>query len=148
MSEKEQGSIAEALNKLIDLFTAKKEEPVASEEEVVETDFDPLDKGINGMDASGSTITNDVEVGRYYILNIKDQCDLTNGFRYIKELLYQYHNFKIYNDFNKLQNAGINVYSVKTDAFTIQKTDLESAQQVLQFDKGVLSYTGSWTKEV
>ena len=49
---------------------------------------------------------------------------MSNGFRYIKELLVQIHNFKMYNDANILKENGIWVYSVKTDSFTIKKSDL------------------------
>ena len=34
------------------------------------------------------------EAESYYILNLKDKAQLQNGFRYIKELLLQYQNFK------------------------------------------------------
>ena len=67
----------------------------------------------------------ETDVGnKYYILNITDRTDLQSGFRYIKELLLQIHNYKMYSDYNKLINAGITVSSVKTDAFTIKKSDL------------------------
>lgn len=46
-------------------------------------------------------------------LNIDDQVDLQNGFRYIKELLLQYQNYKMYRDLMMLKYAGISVYSVK-----------------------------------
>ena len=68
--------------------------------------------------------TTENDVGhKYYILNITDRSDLQNGFRYIKELLLQFHNCKMYSDYNKLINAGITVCSVKTDAFTIKTCD-------------------------
>jgi hypothetical protein len=68
------------------------------------------------------------EVDRLYILNISVQKDLTNGFRYIKELLLNFHNFKMYSDYQKLINAGIDVFSVKTDSFTIKETDVDKAK--------------------
>ena len=68
------------------------------------------------------TTTVNEDIGnKYHILNICDQVDLTNGFRHIKELLLQHHNYKMFSDYMKLQEVGINVYSVKTDAFTVQK---------------------------
>ena len=67
-----------------------------------------------------SSIEEDIG-NKYYILNICDQVDLTNGFRYIKELLLQIHNYKMFSDYMELQKVGINVYSVKSDAFTSQK---------------------------
>ena len=36
----------------------------------------------------------------YYVLNTTDRKTLVNGFRYIKELLLQYHNFAMYEAYN------------------------------------------------
>ena len=47
-----------------------------------------------------------------------------NGFRHIKEMLLQYHNFSMYEAYNKLFENNIKVYSVKSDAFTIDEDDL------------------------
>ena len=69
----------------------------------------------------------------YYVLNVSKQTTLINGFRYIKELLIQNHNFKIYNDAKKLNDNVINIYTVKTDALTIKETDLEKAKELLFF---------------
>ena len=55
----------------------------------------------------------DSEGENYYILNLKDKAQLQNGFRYIKELLLQYYNFKMYQDYYKLRSNGVKVYSVK-----------------------------------
>ena len=94
-------------------------------------------------DDDDEDVTNFVEkdVGKqYYILNISDQVDLNNGFRYIKELLLQHHNLRMYNDYNKLKNAGINLYSVKSDAFTIKKNKLELAKELINFSTDI----GGW----
>ena len=77
---------------------------------------------------------------KFIILTISKQTTLINGFRYIKELLIQNHNYKIYNDAKILNDNGINVYTVKTDAFTIKETDLEKAKQLLEFSKNI----GGW----
>ena len=66
----------------------------------------------------------------FYVLNISDMKTLTNGFRYIKELLLQMHNFKMYSDYLTLKENDIDVYSVKTDAFTIGEDDVVKAQQL------------------
>jgi hypothetical protein len=73
-------------------------------------------------------------------LKIKDQVNLQNGFRYVKELLLQIHNYKIYSDYHKLLSAGVDVFSVKTDAFTIKQDDITVAEQVLKFSKDI----GGW----
>ena len=54
-----------------------------------------------------------------YILNDVDTKRLKNGFRYIKELLLQNHNLRMYLNHQTLTNNNINVYSVKIDAFTV-----------------------------
>ena len=48
-----------------------------------------------------------------------------NGFRYIKELLLQHHNFKMYDTYETLKANGVRVYSVKSDAFTIHSDDVD-----------------------
>ena len=61
-------------------------------------------------------------------------------FRYIKELLLQYQNFKMYQDYYKLRSNGVKVYSVKTDAFVIQRCDEERTKMILDFHNGI----GGW----
>ena len=85
--------------------------------------------------------TTETDVGnKYYILNITDRTDLENGYRYIKELLLQIHNYKMYSDYNKSMNANITVCSVKTDAFTIRKCDLKQAKKEIKFSTNI----GGW----
>ena len=50
------------------------------------------------------------------------------------------HNFKMYSDYQKLTNAGIDVFTVKTDAFTIKASDVEKAQDTINFYDGI----GGW----
>eukprot|EP00438_Fugacium_kawagutii_P018169 Skav234138 [mRNA] locus=scaffold1519:11582:14900:- [translate_table: standard] len=76
----------------------------------------------------------------YYILNIRDKAKLRNGFRYIKELLLQHHNFKMNTAYFKLLKNSIPVYSVKTDAFVIDTVNLEKAKEVLEFHNDI----GGW----
>ena len=53
-----------------------------------------------------------IEDLEYYILTNRKRTKLTNGFRFIKELLIQYHNFKMHSDYNTLIDNNIKVYSV------------------------------------
>ena len=76
----------------------------------------------------------------YYVLNLKDKAELRNGFRYIKELLLQHHNFKMNQDFYKLIIHNTNVYSVKTDAFVIDTCNVEKAKEILEFHNNI----GGW----
>lgn len=66
-------------------------------------------------------------------LNISKSADLIDGFRYIKELLLQHHNYDMLAAHERLQEAGVKVYTVKTDAFTIDAGQLELARGVLDF---------------
>ena len=59
---------------------------------------------------------------KYYTLTTTYRKDLTNGFRYIKELLMQFIIFNMHKDY-KLKDNNINVHSVKTDAFIIDRND-------------------------
>ena len=62
------------------------------QEEVVEQQYD-LDFG---LDTESNTTSKWIEnEQKYYILNVSDCATLKNGFRYIKELLLQHHNFKM-----------------------------------------------------
>jgi hypothetical protein len=64
----------------------------------------------------------------HYICYFDEKVKLTNGFRYIKELILQTRNFRMYQDFLKLQENRIPVYSVKTDAFTIKSSDVKKSK--------------------
>ena len=49
----------------------------------------------------------ETEQEAYYILNLKDKAQLKNGYRWIKEILLQYHNFSMWEAYFKLKGAGI-----------------------------------------
>ena len=81
------------------------------------------------------------QVGKeYYVLNVKDTAVLKDGFRYIKELLLQTFHYKLHNDYNTLINNGVEVFSVKTDAFTIRQCEVEKAKSLINFDNKI----GNW----
>ena len=88
----------------------------------------------------------------YYVLNTTDRKTLVNGFRYIKELLLQYHNFAMYEAYNKLIAKGIKVYGVKSDAFTIHQDDLNKVRPnqnhfIKSYREGILNFEdaiGNW----
>ena len=75
-----------------------------------------------------------------YILNLKDTAELTNGFRYIKELILQMHNFSMYEAYEKLIENKVKVYSAKTDAFVIDTCNVDKARDILDFNNDV----GGW----
>ena len=99
----------------------------------------PLDAGIKDPDIFWSVEC--VQTGGVlYILNISASASLTNGFRYIKELLMQHHNYYMNECHETLLKNGIQVATVKTDALTISEGDLEKAKQLLNFEAGI----GNW----
>ena len=83
-----------------------------------------------------------------YILNISASVSLTNGFRYIKELLMQHHNYHMNECHETLLKNGIQVSTVKTDAFTISEGDLEKAKQLLNFKVGIGNWRVSKTEDI
>ena len=90
----------------------------------------PLDEGITPL--APTMKVEFVETDKtLYVLNIYAQADMTNGFRYIKELLMQHFNQRMQESLDKLRHAGIKVYTVKTDAFTVREQDLAKAVEVL-----------------
>ena len=80
--------------------------------------------------------------GKYYVLNVADNAVLKNGYRYIKELLLQYHNYRIYKEYNTLRENDIEVFSVKTDAFTILRKDLQKVMKLLKFGEDIGDWKG------
>ena len=80
---------------------------------------------------------------KYYIVSKTGERKMTNGFRYIKELLLQNHNFDMYDSYEKLKANNINVYAVKSDAFHIAQKDVRKAKKVLNFGCEI----GSWRVE-
>ena len=88
----------------------------------------------------------------YYVLNTTDRKTLVNGFRYIKELLLQYHNYAMYEAYTKLEEKGVKVYSVKSDAFTIHQDNLSKVRPnpnhfIKSYREGILNFEdaiGNW----
>ena len=83
---------------------------------------------------------------KYYVLNVSDERCLSNGFRYIKELLLQDHNYRVYEAYETLKENGIGVYSVKTDALTIKKDDVARTVKLLKVEEGKHKI-GGWRLE-
>ena len=73
-------------------------------------------------------------------LNIKDQAQLKNGFRYVKELLLQFHNLEMYKLYSKIKQNNTKIFSVKTDTFVIRATDVKKAGKLLNFNNEI----GGW----
>ena len=80
---------------------------------------------------------------KYYIVSVSGQRQMMNGFRYLKELLLQNHNFEMYDAYEKLKAKNIEVYAVKTDAFHIAYADFKKAKRILKFGNDI----GDWRFE-
>ena len=88
----------------------------------------------------------------YFVLNTTVRQKLVNGFRYIKELLLQYHNYAMYEAYTKLEAKGVKVYSVKSDSFTIHQDDLSKVKPnpnhfIKSYREGILDFEsaiGNW----
>ena len=88
----------------------------------------------------------------YFVLNTTVRQKLVNGFRYIKELLLQYHNYAMYEAYTKLEAKGVKVYSVKSDAFTIHQDNLSKVKPnpnhfIKSYREGILNFEsaiGNW----
>ena len=107
-------------------------------EDVAELKHSDLDEGVDCPPCESHMFKATGEP--LYVLVLKAESKLKNGFRYIKELLLQHHNQKLTQAFDTLESNGINVCSVKTDCFTIKASDLAKAQGLLSFDQCI----GSW----
>ena len=76
---------------------------------------------------------NNISQENYYVLNISDTKTLMNGYRYIKELVLQNHNYAMNTAYETLLENNINVYSAKTHAFVIDLFNLNEAKELLNF---------------
>ena len=76
---------------------------------------------ITGYDENDQELDN-----KYYCLTVSHCVALRSGYTYIKELLLQIHNHKIQEDYTKLLNNRVDVWSVKTDATRVLKQSKES----------------------
>jgi len=111
--------------------------------ECIETELGQNPDGLDdGLDPVGTVVSCKYrgKDNLYYVLVLKAEKQLKNGFRYIKELLLQSHNFKLMQAYDALTEANVKITSVKTDCFTIPAESEVKARELLKFDQGV----GSW----
>ena len=85
---------------------------------------------------------------KYYILNVSTSRTLSNGFRYIKEILLQNNNNDMYDTYNTLTKHNIEIFSVKSDAFVINKTNLTKAMKLITFSNQVGGWRAETDKEI
>ena len=85
---------------------------------------------------------------KYYCLTVTDRVALRNGYTYIKELLLQTHNHKIQEDYTKLLNNGVDVWSIKTDAFVIRHEHLSRAKKAITFNGNIRGWRHEKVKSI
>ena len=106
-----------------------------------------LDDGVD--EVMPTIVTKFAEVGQpFYVLALKAERQLRNGFRFIKELLLQAHNAKLMQADDRLAEADVRMVSVKTDCFTIRAEDEAKARELLTFDQGIGTWRVSKTKDI
>ena len=113
--------------------------------------FDSLREALYYQQEVGGTINkitgydeDDKQLDRkYYCLTMTDRVALRNVYTYMKELLLQIHNHKIQEGYNKLTSNGVDVWSVKTDAFVIRPGHLSKAKKAITFNSDI----GGWRHE-
>ena len=105
-----------------------------------EQEQSPLDEGCDAEATTGASFEYKETGEVVWVLNLTNSADMTNGFRYIKELLIQHHNATMQSCLLKLAAANVSVHSVKTDAFTIAAADLSAATAVMDLGEGI----GQW----
>ena len=99
------------------------------------------DKGnVIEPESDGNDIPEKIDECKHYVLNISDKKTLMNGYKYVKELILQHHNFDMNETYETLMRDGVKVYSVKTDAFVIDKCNLGKALKLLKFGSEI----GDW----
>jgi hypothetical protein len=84
----------------------------------------------------------------YFVLVLKAESQVRNGFRYVKELLLQGHNFKLMRAYDQLTEAHSKIFSVKTDCFTIEPECEAKAREILNFDAGFGTWRVSKTSDI
>jgi hypothetical protein len=77
---------------------------------------------------------------KYYIIKEQKSQLLENGFKYIKELIYEINNRINYLNYKKLQRNKINVIGLKTDAFLIPVQDMDKVISIFNISGKIGDY--------
>ena len=67
--------------------------------------------------------------GRIYLLVFKKEQPLSDGFRYIKEMIYNQMNVKMYDLYQKCKNNNLDVVGIRTDAILVNNSESEINQR-------------------
>jgi hypothetical protein len=69
-----------------------------------------------------------------YILDVKAQQRLRDGFTPIKDFIYSYQRLKLFNLYQSISKAGIKVYGIKTDSMLVNIDKNEAIKRGFKFD--------------
>ena len=97
---------------------------------------------INRVNEFAENVSEEDEVDetKHYVLNISDTKILKNGYKFIKEMILQQYNFDMNTVYETLIKNTIEIYSVKIDAFVIDKCNLSKAKELMRFGGDI----GDW----
>ncbi|MFM7979264.1 MAG: hypothetical protein ACKPKO_08105, partial [Candidatus Fonsibacter sp.] len=60
----------------------------------------------------------------------------------------QHHNFYLNKSYKLLTKSSVDVYTVKADAFTIRQSQLETARELLNWEKGIWNWRLNRTDDI
>lgn len=66
--------------------------------------------------------------------------ELKNGFKYIKELIYDLNKLEVNNNYNKMINNNIEVIALKTDALYVYEKDVNKIQSLFKITEKIGDY--------
>lgn len=93
-------------------------------------------------DVSERTITkcNSQSTKQLYILDVKDQKRLINGFTPIKDFIYSYQRLKLYNLYRLLESKNVPMFGIKTDCILVNTDKHELISRGIQFNDEIGGY--------
>lgn len=91
-----------------------------------------------GQDLEADTVFG--ECNRLYILNMKNQVDLNNGFVPIKELIYDIRSLKNYQTICKLRMNNVRCVGIKTDSILFHESDKSIVKKLFDFSDKIGCY--------
>lgn len=89
------------------------------------TEADPLDYGITPLPRPPGTYVSYTSGKKIYLFILEKKGRLTEGFRPIKEMIYNLMSIKLFNLYKDATSKGVAVIGIKTDALLIMKSKSE-----------------------
>ena len=85
------------------------------------------------LNVTDESTTNMTYGKKIYILSVEKKEPLVEGYRYIKELIYEQMALKMYTLFNLVVSKGITPNGIKTDAILVSNSEAE-LKKLFKFD--------------